>query len=81
MYDVDGNGSIDLQEMTKIVKSIFGMIGPEQVSLASSVLTTARLDSSARWSLMVTAQRFGPSPSSGEWTSTRMEKLQGRSCL
>merc|ERR1711936_1526724 len=28
MYDVDGNGWIDLQEMTKIVKSIYAMMGP-----------------------------------------------------
>ena len=27
MYDVDGNGWVDLAEMTKIVKSIFKMIG------------------------------------------------------
>lgn len=28
MYDVDGNGWIDLLEMTKIVKSIYAMMGP-----------------------------------------------------
>ena len=28
MYDVDGNGWIDLPEMTKIVKSIYKMMGP-----------------------------------------------------
>ena len=28
MYDVDGNGWIDLEEMTKIVKSIYTMMGP-----------------------------------------------------
>lgn len=31
MYDVDGNGFIDLVEMTKIVKSIYNMMGPNQV--------------------------------------------------
>ena len=31
MYDVDGNGHIDLIEMTKIVKSIYNMMGPNQV--------------------------------------------------
>lgn len=30
MYDVDGNGHIDLIEMTKIVKSIYNMMGPNQ---------------------------------------------------
>ena len=30
MYDVDGNGWIDLVELTKIVKSIYKMIGPNQ---------------------------------------------------
>ena len=28
MYDVDGNGWIDLVEMTKIVRSIYKMMGP-----------------------------------------------------
>ena len=31
MYDVNGNGHIDLQEMTQIVRSIYHLIGPEQV--------------------------------------------------
>ena len=33
MYDVDGNGWIDLPEMTRIVKSIYNMMGPNQVNL------------------------------------------------
>lgn len=33
MYDVDGNGHIDLIEMTKIVKSIYNMMGPNQVAM------------------------------------------------
>ena len=33
MYDVDGNGWIDLREMTRIVKSIYKMMGPNQVIL------------------------------------------------
>lgn len=33
MYDVDGNGWIDLREMTRIVKSIYKMMGPNQVSI------------------------------------------------
>lgn len=31
MYDVDGNGFIDIIEMTKIVRSIYNMMGPRQV--------------------------------------------------
>ena len=31
MYDVDGNGWIDLIEMTKLVKSIYAMMGPNKV--------------------------------------------------
>ena len=31
MYDVDGNGWIDMIEMTKIVKSIYKMMGPNQL--------------------------------------------------
>ena len=33
MYDVDGNGWIDLPEMTKIVKSIYNMMGPNHVAM------------------------------------------------
>ena len=31
MYDVDGNGWIDQPEMTKIVRSIFCMMGPVEM--------------------------------------------------
>ena len=30
MYDVDGNGVIEPEEMTKIVNSIYAMMGPNQ---------------------------------------------------
>ena len=33
MYDVDGNGWIDLEEMTKLVGSIYKMIGTQQPHL------------------------------------------------
>lgn len=36
MYDVNGNGSIDLQEMTQIVRSIYHLIGKDQVLLSLS---------------------------------------------
>ena len=32
MYDVDGNGWIDLEEMTKLVGSIYKMVGTQQPS-------------------------------------------------
>ena len=28
MYDVDGNGSVDLAEMTRILSSLYKMMGP-----------------------------------------------------
>lgn len=30
LYDVDGNGWIDIDEMTRIVRSIYKMMGPTQ---------------------------------------------------
>ena len=31
MYDVDGNGTIEPEEMSRIVHSIYAMMGPDQV--------------------------------------------------
>ena len=44
MYDVDGNGVIDLQEMIKIVASIYKMMGEKQV--------TQKKDNSASFCLL-----------------------------
>ena len=44
MYDVDGNGVIDLQEMVKIVASIYKMMGENQVSHKLKEKTLATLD-------------------------------------
>ena len=30
MYDVDGNGTIEPEEMSRIVHSIYAMMGPDQ---------------------------------------------------
>ena len=40
MYDVDGNGVIEREEMSKIVQSIYAMMGPDQ-SLAERQMETA----------------------------------------
>ena len=37
MYDVDGNGWIDPNEMTKILKSIYKMMGPNQVQVRTFI--------------------------------------------
>ena len=42
MYDVDGNGVIDLQEMIKIVASIYKMMGDNQVT--QKLQTTADIN-------------------------------------
>ena len=39
MYDVDGNGTIEPEEMSRIVHSIYAMMGPDQ-SLAERQLET-----------------------------------------
>ena len=31
MYDVDGNGTIEPEEMSRIVHSIYAMMGPDRV--------------------------------------------------
>ena len=39
MYDVDGNGVIELQEMVKIVASIYKMMGDNQVMMMTMMVT------------------------------------------
>ena len=39
MYDVDGNGTIEPEEMSRIVHSIYAMMGPEQVVTEKSMET------------------------------------------
>ena len=38
MYDVDGNGVIELQEMVKIVASIYKMMGDNQVMVMTMMM-------------------------------------------
>ena len=38
MYDVDGNGVIELQEMVKIVASIYKMMGENQVMVMTTMM-------------------------------------------
>ena len=38
MYDLDGNGWIDLGEMTKLLKSIYAMMGPGEFKAVEFVL-------------------------------------------
>ena len=42
LYDIDGNGSISQQEMTKVVKSIYAMLGPRTTESDSSAVEKAK---------------------------------------
>ena len=42
MYDVDGNGVIDLEEMTKIVQAIYDMLGAGAVKPADTAEERAK---------------------------------------
>ena len=33
MYDIDGNGYVDLDEMTEIIKCIYNMMGPNHENI------------------------------------------------
>ena len=46
MYDVDGNGWIDLEEMTRLVGSIYKMLGQHQLVQQVSQEFTFSRDSS-----------------------------------
>ena len=39
MYDVDGNGTIEPDEMSRIVHSIYAMMGPDQVVMERNMET------------------------------------------
>ena len=61
MYDVAGNGYIDLNEMTQIVKSIYHLIGRQQVQfillfLGDQFFTlTSKFDIFVGWQVEVKA--------------------------
>ena len=40
MYDVDGNGTIEPEEMSRIVHSIYAMMGPDQAAAIERGLET-----------------------------------------
>ena len=42
LYDIDGNGYISQQEMTKVVKSIYAMLGPRTTESDSSAVQKAK---------------------------------------
>ena len=81
MYDVDGNGWIDLREMTRIVKSIYKMMGPNQVRHVR--LQTLRfIDLWLYYRPLLTSSRplrKGPRTFSREWMSTATGGWPGRS--
>ena len=41
LYDVDGNGYIDINEMTKLVTSIYKMVGTAQIQLEDTPVERA----------------------------------------
>ena len=64
MYDVDGNGWIDLPEMTRIVKSIYNMMGPNQVNLLYLFKATINF----HFEMSFTPFIFGPNdPNTNPW--------------
>ena len=59
MYDVAGNGYIDLNEMTQIVKSIYHLIGRQQVQFILLFLGDQFFTLTSKFDIFVDWQVYG----------------------